>query len=446
MPAPLPPLPSHQLLLFLLQVGLLLATATVLGRLASRLGMPSVVGELLTGVLLGPSLLGTVAPDFWAWLFPSLPAQAFMLDAVGQVGVLLLVGVTGMHLDRAVMRQRGLTAVTVSAGGLLVPLVLGVATGYLLPETFQGANADRTVLAAFFGVALAVSAIPVIAKTLSDMGLLHRDIGQLIVTAAVVDDAGAWFLLSLISALATTGLTLGAAGLSLASLAGFVAVAAVLGRPLVTALMRIAERSTVPGTSAATAVVIIFGAAAGSHALHLEPVFGAFLAGILIGTVDQPPHEPAGLPVPPAEGRRSPLAPLRTTVLAVFAPLFLATAGLRVDLTELTKPAVFFAAVGVLAVAVIGKFAGAYLGARLGRLGHWEGVALGAGLNARGVVEIIVASIGLRVGIFSTAAYTIVVLVAVATSIMAPPILRLAVSHLESTPEEFRRLQAQGAR
>ncbi|WP_203789518.1 cation:proton antiporter [Paractinoplanes rishiriensis] len=443
MPATLPSLPAHLLLLFLLQVGLLLATATLMGRLAARFGMPAVAGELLTGVLLGPSLLGYLAPGFWGWLFPSRPEQAFMLDAVAQVGVLLLVGVTGMHLDRTVLRQRGLTAATVSVGGLLVPLVLGVGAGFLLPETFRGEQADRTVLALFIGVALAVSAIPVIAKTLSDMGLLHRNIGQLIVTAAVVDDTAAWFLLSLVSALATTGLTLGAAGLSVASILAFVAVALTVGRPLVQFLMQLAARSTVPGTSAATAVVIILLAAAGSHALHLEPVFGAFIAGILIGTAEQQARET--LPAP-AEGYRSPLAPLRTTVLSVFAPIFLATAGLRVDLSALAQPAVLLAGIGVLVVAIAGKFTGAYLGARLGRLGHWEAVALGAGLNARGVVEIIVASIGLRVGILSAAAYTIVVLVAVATSIMAPPILRYAVAHLESTPEELRRLQALGQR
>jgi Kef-type K+ transport system membrane component KefB len=130
------------------------------------------------------------------------------------------------------------------------------------------------------------------------------------------------------------------------------------------------------------------------------------------------------------------LTPLRTVVLSVLAPLFLATAGLRMDLTALTDPVVLLAAVALLLVAVVGKFAGAYLGARSGGLSHWEGVALGAGMNARGVVEVVVATTGLRLGLLSIATYTVVVLIAVVTSVMSPPILRRAMSRVELTEAE----------
>ena len=206
---PIAPIGAHQLLVFLLQIGLLLGLALALGRLAAGMSMPAVVGELAAGVLLGPSLLGHVAPGLSGWLLPRQPEQLHMLDAVGQLGVLLLVGVTGMHIDLGLVRRKGATAAWVSAGGLLVPLGLGVGWGFLLPGSLVPDGAERPVLALFLGVAMAVSAIPVIAKILLELRLLHRDIGQLVICAAAVDDIVGWFLLSVASAMATVGVHTG---------------------------------------------------------------------------------------------------------------------------------------------------------------------------------------------------------------------------------------------
>jgi Kef-type K+ transport system membrane component KefB len=156
--------------------------------------------------------------------------------------------------------------------------------------------------------------------------------------------------------------------------------------------------------------------------LKLEAVLGAFFAGILLGSG-------RGF-----DARR--LEPLRTIVLGVLAPLFFATAGLRIDLTELARPPVALTAVVMLSLAILGKFSGAYIGARASRVGHWESLALGAGLNARGVIEVVVAGVGLRLGVLSTAVYTVVVLIAIVTSIMAPPLLRLTMRRVELTADE----------
>jgi Kef-type K+ transport system membrane component KefB len=308
----------------------------------------------------------------------------------------------------------------VSLSGLLVPLTLGVAAGYHLPRALLGSG-DRSIFAIFLGVALCVSAIPVIAKTLADMNLLHRDVGQLTLAVASIDDAVGWFLLSLVSTMAVSGLHVGQVALAALYLVGFVVLAVTVGRPVVRLAMRAASRSGEPGPAAATAVVIILLGAAASQALKLEAVFGAFVVGVLLGT---------------RAVNQKLLAPLRVVTMSVLAPIFLATAGLRIDLGALRDPAVLFAGVVILLLATLGKFAGAYLGARLGRLGHWEGLALGAGLNARGVVEVVVASVGLRLGILGTATYTIIVLVAVLTSVMAPPLLRWAMARVEHNAEE----------
>jgi Kef-type K+ transport system membrane component KefB len=420
-PMPVAPISAHGMLLFLLQVGMLLTLALGLGRLAVRLRMPAVVGELTAGVLVGPSLLAHVAPDVSAWLLPRDAAQLNLVDAIGQFGVLLLVGITGMHIDLGLIRRHGMTAARVSVGGLVVPLGLGVGAGLLVPASLIGGT-DRVVFALFLGVALGVSAIPVIAKTLLEMRLLHRNVGQLVISAAAVDDIAGWLLLSLVAALATTGLGAEQVVFSLGGLIAALAFTLLLGRPLVAVVLRLTSRSSDPGVSIAAAVALLMFAAAGTHALGMEPILGTLLCGILIGSSGRVDLEQ--------------LAPLRTLVMAVLAPIYFASAGLRMDLTALARPAVLATAVVVLALAVAGKFIGAYAGARASRLGHWEGLALGAGLNARGVIQLIVATVGLRLGVLNTASYTIVVLVAIVTSLMAPPTLRYAMRRIAVTSEE----------
>ncbi|WP_267883306.1 cation:proton antiporter [Streptomyces sp. NRRL S-1022] len=420
--SPVSPLGAHALLMFLLQVGVLLGSAVLLGGLARRAALPSLAGELVAGVVLGPSLLTPLAPGFAAWLLPRQPDSMHLLDAVGQLGVLLLVGITGMNVDLGLVRRKGRAAVLVSAGGLVVPFAGGLAVALALPAALLADGVDRTVFALFTGVALCVSALPVIARTLLDMGLLHRDIGQLIVGASVVDDIAGWLLLSVVSAMATTGVHGPDIVWSVVCLAGLLAGAVFLGRPLVRRLLRWSGRSGNGESLPALCTVLIVLGAAASHALHMEAIIGAFLVGVLIGSS--------------GEADRERLAPLRVFAVTVLAPLFFATAGLRIDLTALARPEVAGSALLVLAVAIAGKFAGAYAGARAGRLGHWEGLALGAGLNSRGVIEVIIAMVGLRLGILTTEMYTIIVLVAIVTSVLAAPLLRAAVRRMPVTREE----------
>jgi Kef-type K+ transport system membrane component KefB len=420
-----PALSGNQLLVFLLQLGGLLLLALLFGRLAGRFGMPAIVGELMVGVLLGPTVLGHLPAHLSGWLPQRDPQQLMLLEVTGQLGLLLLVGLTGAHLDLALVRKRATVAMRISAAGLVVPLALGVVTGFLLPDTLVAR--DRTTFALFMGVAMCVCAIPVIAKILLDMKLQHRTIGQLIMTTAVIDDTVGWVLLAMVSAMATIGLSAGSIVLSVASLVVVLIISATLGRLLVRAVLRRALATREPTVVIGAIVVLIILFSAATHAARFEPVLGAFLCGILIGTVGLPARM---------------LDPLRTIMVAVLAPVFFAMAGLRTDLTLLIKPSVLLPALAVLAVAIAGKFAGAYLGARLSRLNHWEALALGAGLNARGVIEIIVATVGVKLGVLNTAAYTIVVLVAIVTSLMAPPLLRYAMNRVLHTAEEQLRLDA----
>jgi Kef-type K+ transport system membrane component KefB len=275
---------------------------------------------------------------------------------------------------------------------------------------------------------MCVAAIPVIAKTLADMRLTHRDVGQLTLTSATIDDTLGWFLLSIVSAMATVGLSPARVGRSVLFLVGFVLLAWLIGRPLVRWALRAAARANEPTVTMATAVVIVLSFASTSHALGIEAVFGAFIAGIVIGTSGELQHQH--------------LAPLRTVVLGVLAPIFLTTVGLRMDLLTLADPTVLLAALAVLLIAIVGKFTGAYLGARASRISHWEALAIGSAMNARGVIEIVVGMVGLRLGVLNSASFTIIALVAIVTSIMAPPLLRLAMARVSHSADELLRKAA----
>ncbi|WP_255410602.1 cation:proton antiporter [Amycolatopsis sp. CA-126428] len=264
-----------------------------------------------------------------------------------------------------------------------------------------------------------------IAKTLLDMRLLHRNVGQVIIGAAAISDIVGWLLLSVVSAMVTKGLRAGMVLESVGYLVAVLVFTLVAARPLVRSLLRPAGRSHQPGAGVATAVVLIMLSAAGTQALGMEPILGAFLCGTVIGSL--------------GGAARGFLDSMRPFVMSTLAPLFFATAGLQVDLSALGRPPVLLAAVVLVAVAVVSKFAGGYLGARIARLGHLDSVAIGAGLNARGVVEIVVATVGLQLGVLTTATYTIVVLVAVLTSAMAPPLLRHSTRGVPETAVEIER-------
>ena len=424
--APVAPLGAHDLLVLLLQLCSLLGLAVMLGKVATRLGMSAVVGELCAGVLLGPSVLNHLAPAVSGWLFPADPSQFHLLDAVGQVGLLLLVGYTGLHIDLGFIRRRAGSATRISVAGLVLPVGLGIAAGYVLPTALIPRASERLTFALFLGVAMGVSAIPVLAKTLLDLNLLHRNLGQITLCAVMIDDIVGWLMLSVVTVMATGRLNSGAIVLSIGYVVLALAAASLI-RPGIRLLLTAVRSKEQDGYSVAMLALLLLLGAAGTQALGLEAAFGAFITGIAIKSSGA---------APPAK-----VEPLRTGLLAVLVPVFFATAGLRMDLTALVQPAVLLTGLGILAAAIAGKFLGAYVGARLSRFSHWEGLALGAGMNSRGVIEVIIATVGLRLNILGPEMYTIIVLVAIVTSTMAPPLLRATMRRVEQTQEEKLREQ-----
>jgi Kef-type K+ transport system membrane component KefB/nucleotide-binding universal stress UspA family protein len=408
---------------------LLLVTARMLGQLCRRFGQPAVVGELAAGVLLGPSVLGRVAPDVFDWIFPPGAVQSGMLFAVGWLGVIMLLVVTGFETDLALISRLGKAAVFVTAGSLLVPFFFGLGGGYLAPDSLLGDEAERSVFALFLAAALTISSLPVIAKILSELQLLRRNFGQLTLAVAMANDVIGWVLLGLIAGLAGSGrFDFGQLAMTIAGLVVFLGLAVAIGQRVVDAVLQQMRRRDVGiGGWVTMAVAIALGLGAITQALGVEAVLGAFIAGILLGRSRYARHE--------VEEQ------LETLTVAILAPIFFATAGLRVDLSLLADPEIAFWAVVVLAIASISKFVGSMIGARLSGLARREGMALGTALNARGALEIVIATVGLSLGVLNDASYTIVVIMAIVTSMMAPPLLRWLARGWVGSPEEQERLQ-----
>jgi Kef-type K+ transport system membrane component KefB len=384
---------------------------------------------LAAGILLGPSVFGLLAPNLQAWLFPSDAVQQGLLAAVGWLGAFLLLIVTGYETDLRLIRRLRAATLRVGLGSLIVPVLAGIAVGYAMPAAFLGPDSERLVFALFLGTALGISALPVIAKVLSDLDLMRRNAAQIIIAAAMAEDLAGWVLLGVVAGLAQSGqVDLQGLAITLIGLGAFLLFAFGPGQRLVDAMLRgVRVRRT--GALGATSVIVLTGLAAGAltHGIGLEAVFGAFVAGIVLGRSRHQEQEG--------------FAALHTLTMAFLAPIFFAQAGLRVDLGLLSDPTILGWGIAVLTAATVTKFAGAWIGARLAGLPTREALALGAGLNARGAIGIVVATVGLSIGVLGPASYAIVVLVSLATSMMAPPMLRVLLSGWRGSLEERERLE-----
>lgn len=412
----------------------LLAAARLLGGIANRLGQPTVVGEILAGVVLGPSLLSGLIPAVGKWIIPQTVVQGYMLEVIGLIGVMFLMIITGLETDLDLIKRKAGTAVGVSLGGLVVPFATGLWLGFLIPEDLLADPTQRTVFALFVATALSISAIPVLAKVLMDLDLMRRDIGQTLLAAAMINDVTGWTLLGLLTALASTSvLTIGTVGQTIAMVLLFLVASAVIGPVLVNrGLAFVQDRFRGHDHILTLVVVLAFGWGAFSQALHLEPVLGAFAVGILFG---RSPRLPADA-----------VAKLESIALAVFAPIFFAVAGLKVDVSAILEPRLLALTGAVIVVATFGKVAGTYVAARwLAGQDHWSALTYGSGLNARGALEIIIATIGLSLGILSQEIFSIIVVMAVVTSLMTPVALRFTISRVKMGDEEQERLTKETA-
>lgn len=435
MQTPFTSAPHDVVLVLLVQMVALLVTARVLGEVAQRFKLPSVVGEILAGVVLGPSLLSGFFPALSPWLVPDSEVQGYLLESVSLIGALLLMLLTGLELDVELVRRRARTALGTSLGGVTLTMAGGYFLAIALPDDMRSPGMPKPVFALFVAVVLSISAIPVIAKVLMELKVMRRDIGQTIIAAGMSDDTIGWILLSVVVALASGAeVSFWSVSTVVFTVLGFIAFSLLVVRRGVERLVRIAQELGVSAERMVSLVVVLtLGWAAVTQALHLEAVLGAFVMGIVLGQVRR---------LTPDVVHR-----IESMGIGVFAPIFFAVAGLKIDIWALMEPRLIAITLVVIFLGTVCKVGGSYLGARfLAGRPHLVALAYGSGLNARGTMGIILAAIGLRLNIVSPVMFSILVVMAVVTSLMAPPALRWLIARIEPDDAERDRIRREELR
>lgn len=420
------PLSEHEVLVFLVQLVLLIGIARALGGLMKQLGQPSVVGELLAGVLLGPSLFGRVAPGAFDWVFGEETVTSVMFG-LSWLGVIMLLVVIGFETDLAIIARFRTAALGVSAGALLLPLGVVMGLSFIVPTSFIGEGTTTGVFAGFFALAMSVSALPVVAKILQDLGFMRRNFGQITLAAGMTMDAAGWLFLAALSGIAQDGFDPVLMAQSFGGLVVFLVFLVTVGRWALDGLMRwVMDRGSSLSAALTISLVAAFMGGLVTQALRLEAILGAFIVGILLATLR---HQ-----LPQVEHV------LETTTAAIFAPIFFAFSGLRVDIGLLNDVSAIAWTVGLTIVAIVAKILGTMGGGFFAGIRGREALALGSGLSALGAMGIVVAIVGLNLGVVSETGYTVMVIVAIVTSMIAPVLLKFVVKGWEVPADEKIRL------
>lgn len=424
--------------LLVAQILLLLIVGRLLGEVMQRFGQPSLMGTLLAGIILGPSLFGWIWPEAQHFLFPKDEAQKGMIDGLSQVGILFLLLLTGMETDLKLVRRSGWAAAAIALCGIAFPFACGFALGEFGPSAMLGGVGSGSHLATslFLGTALSISSIKIVAMVVREMNFMRRNLGQLIVATAIMEDTCGWVIMAIIFGI--TGASAGGHGhgggvnpwaiaKTVAGVALFLTFCFTAGRWLVFTAIRWVNDNFRSDFPVVTMIVVIMCVSAEmTQLLGVRTVLGAFMAGVLIGE--------SPILTDHIQGQ------LRGMITAFFMPIFFGMSGLAADLTILKDWNLVAMTVLLVAIASVGKFSGAFAGAMIGRLTWREGVALGCAMNARGSTEVIVASIGLSMGALSQNLYTMIVTMAVITTMAMPPMLRAALTRLPMSKEEETRI------
>ena len=403
---------------FFLQLAFIVATCRVVGLLAKRIGQPQVVAEMIAGVLMGPSLLGLFLPGFQASLFPK--ASMSIIYAVSQVGLVLYMFLIGLEFQIDLIKQRLRSAATVSAAGILLPFTLGgiISTFLTSNHTFFTESVAGWEAALFMGVAMSITAFPMLARIIYERGLTGTSLGTLALAAGSMDDAAAWCILAIVLASFS-----GNATIAIMAIGGgllYALLVLLVGKPLLQRLGARAERQgLVSGQMLAFVLMLLMICAWYTDAIRLYAVFGAFILGTAM---------PRGVFARDMQQR---LEPLTTNFLL---PLFFVYSGLNTRIGLINSKAMWIVAFFILLAACFGKGIACWLAARLNGESNREAMAIGTLMNARGLMELIILNIGLERGIITPTLFTIMVMMAIVTTLMASPVFEFVYRRQQQRP------------
>jgi len=413
--APLSAIAAHQteLLLFftLLQLTVIVLAGRLGGELARRVGQSASVGEIIVGILLGPSLFGLLAPESFHYLFRSASPEPMQI--LSQIGLILLMFQIGLEFDFSHLRERRnrSAVIAVASAGLIAPFALGFGFGWF-SAPFLSPNANTLASALFIALALSITALPILGRIMIEFEMTRSAIGVIAISAAAINDVIGWLLLALVTALTVADLNALAFAGKLLLVFAYVLVNWLVLRPLLKRLVR--RMPPVHGQLSNNLLGIllatIFVSAMATYQMGIFAIFGGFMAGVILS------DEHALLTAWKAR--------IGQFVTVFFLPIFFTYTGLRTNIGGLNNLAAWGWCALVLALAIVGKFGGTYLAARLSGLGHYAAGILGAMMNTRALMELIVINVGFDLGVISQTMFTMLVIMAVVTTVITTPLLR----------------------
>lgn len=398
------------LAILLLQIVVIIVVARIFGAVFRRIGQPPVMGEMIAGIALGPSVLGLFFPAAMTFLFP--PSALPTLGALSQIGVVLFMFVVGMELDVQHLRERASAAVMVSHASIIVPFLLGSALALSLYPTLAPGGTSFAAFALFMGIAMSITAFPVLARILADRGLSQSRLGSIALACAAIDDVSAWCLLAVVIAVAkSSGLVSSVFTIVLAL--AVTGVMLFLIKPRLAALIekRVADPKRARGLLAGV-LAFVLASAWITESIGIHALFGGFLAGVVM---------------PGSSGFRVFLKDhLEAVTSTALLPLFFVFTGLRTQITLLNDWTGWLICLGIIIVAITGKLGGSMLMARWTKMNWRDSFSIGVLMNTRGLVELVVLNIGYDLGILSARIFVMMVIMALATTFMTSPLLSLA--------------------
>lgn len=399
----------HPLPLLLIQFIVIMIVTRVFGYLVSFVAQPTVVGEILAGIILGPSLLGALFPDMFATLFPK--ESLGNLHLISQLGLIFFMFVVGMELDFDKIKKQSSASVFISHVSIIFPFFLGVALAYWLFPIFAPKNISFIPFALFIGIAMSITAFPVLARIIKEKNLADTRYGAMAITCAAADDITAWYILALIIAFSISG-SLSSSFLLLLMIVAYVVVMFYIVRPLLAKIGH-SQNERLSMNAMSLIIVLLLLSSLSTEAIGVHALFGAFMAGAM-------------MPSTAVSRLKELIAPrLEYVSLLVLLPLFFALTGLRSEIGLLNSADAWIVCGGIIVTAVFGKLIGSALASKYMGFGWRDSFSLGILMNTRGLMELVVLNIGYEMGILSTELFTMFVVMALVTTVMTGPILGL---------------------
>jgi len=394
--------------LLIAQIATILVVARMMGWLFRKIHQPSVIGEMVAGILLGPSLLGWLVPGVSATLFP--PESLGHLSLLSQIGLLLFMFLVGLELDLERLRKLGRAAMVISQVSIIAPFISGLLLAFYLYPRLSDRSVNFTGFALFMSIAMSITAFPVLARILTERDLLRTGVGAVAITCAAVNDVTAWIILAGIIVIVRASILPLPLWMTLAGLGAFVLFMLVVARRALLKLVALYERRN-GLTHDILAVILLTVLASGwvTESLGVHALFGAFLAGAVM-----PRNE---------EFTRELWRRLEALIVVFLLPLYFAFTGLRSSFFLISGARMWFYCAVIIALAIIGKLGGSLVAARINGMSWRESAAVGVLMNTRGLVELVILNIGLDLGILSPALFSIMVLMALVTTFMTSPLL-----------------------